>query len=96
MTSWHTYGVIDMPAKKESKSKFTASVNERVVKEVDEQAEKLKVSRSDIVEEAMELWLKSKLEIEEEQYFAMAAAEMNADAKAWNALTSNSAQENWQ
>lgn len=84
-----------MPATKERKSKFTASVTERVVKKVDEQAEKLKVSRSDIVEEAMEMWLKSKLELEEEQYFAMAAAEMNADAKAWNALTSQSAKEHW-
>jgi metal-responsive CopG/Arc/MetJ family transcriptional regulator len=85
-----------MPTIKEKRSKFTASVKERVVAKVDEQAEKLKVSRSDIVEEAMEMWLKNKLELEEEQYFAMAAAEMNADAKAWNALTSKAVKDNWE
>ncbi|MBN9397418.1 MAG: ribbon-helix-helix domain-containing protein [Candidatus Melainabacteria bacterium] len=85
-----------MPTIKEKRSKFTASVKERVVAKVDEQAEKLKVSRSDIVEEAMEMWLKNKLELEEEQYFAMAAAEMNADAKAWNALTSKTVKDNWE
>ena len=79
-----------MPATKDRKSKFTASVNERVVAKVDEQAAKLHLTRSDIVEEAMEMWLNSKAELEEEQYFAMAATEMNADAKSWNALTSKS------
>lgn len=77
-----------MPAMKDRKSKFTASVNERVVAKVDEHAARLKLSRSDIVEQAMELWLRSQAEQEEERYFTMAAAEMNADAKAWNALTS--------
>ncbi|MDR3614090.1 MAG: ribbon-helix-helix protein, CopG family [Candidatus Obscuribacterales bacterium] len=77
-----------MRAIRDRKSKFTASVNERVVAMVDEQAARLHLTRSDIVEEAMEMWLKSKAELEEETYFAMAAAEMNADARAWNALTS--------
>jgi len=77
-----------MPAAKNRKSKFTARVNERVVAKVDEQAAKLHLTRSDIVEEAMKMWLKNKEELEEEHYFAMAAAEMNADAKVWNALTS--------
>ena len=79
-----------MPTMKERKSKFTASVNERVVAKVDEQAAKLKVTRSDIVEQAMEMWLQAQAEQEEESYFAAAAAEMNADAKVWNVLTSRS------
>lgn len=79
-----------MTATKERKSKFTASVNQRIVAKVDEQAAKLKLTRSDIVEQAMELWLKSQSEQDEEQYFALAAAEMNRDARAWNALTSKS------
>jgi metal-responsive CopG/Arc/MetJ family transcriptional regulator len=90
------YEVGDMPAVKEKKSKFTASVNARVVAKVDEQAEKLKVTRSDIVEEAMEMWLKIKAQQEEEAYFASAAAEMNADARAWNGLTSASATDTWE
>mgnify|MGYP000499964030 FL=1 len=57
-----------MPTTRERKSKFTASVNERVVAKVDEQAAKLNKSRSDIVEEAMEMWLKTKAEQEEEKY----------------------------
>lgn len=83
-----------MRSTKERKSKFTASVNERIVAKVDEQAAKLKVSRSDIVEEAMEMWLRSKSEQEEELYFMAAAAEMNADARAWNAITSRSVNDN--
>jgi hypothetical protein len=74
---------------KDRKSKFTASVNERVVARVDYQATKLRLTRSDIVEEAMEMWLQNKAELEEEQYFASAATEMNADAKTWNSLTSS-------
>lgn len=85
-----------MPATKERKSKFTASVNERVVAKVDEHAAKLNVSRSDIVEEAMEMWLRAKAEQEEEKYFMAAAAEMNADARGWNALTSRSVTDNWE
>lgn len=85
-----------MSATKERKSKFTASVNERVVAKVDEQAAKLNVSRSDIVEEAMEMWLRTKEEQEQERYFMAAAAEMNADAKGWNALTSSSVTNNWE
>lgn len=83
-----------MPTTRERKSKFTASVNERVVAKVDEQAAKLNKSRSDIVEEAMEMWLKTKAEQEEEKYFMAAAAEMNADAKSWNSLTSRNARGN--
>ena len=79
-----------MHTAKERKSKFTASVKENVVAKVDEQAAKLNVTRSDIVEQAMELWLKTQLEQDEEKYFALAAAEMNADAKEWNAYTSQS------
>ena len=77
-----------MTATKDRKSKFTASVNQRVVAMVDEQAARLKLTRSDIVEQAMELWLRSQTEQDEEHYFTMAAAEMNADAQSWNALTS--------
>lgn len=84
-----------MSAARERKTKFTASVNESVVARVDEHVVKLKVTRSDIVEEAMEMWLRSKTEEEEERYFTAAAAEMNADAKAWNALTSRSAKNTW-
>ena len=85
-----------MPATKKRKSKFTVSVNECVVAKVDEQVAKLNVSRSDIVEEAMEMWLRTKVEQEEEAYCLAAAAEMNADARAWNALTSNSVRNNWE
>ena len=83
-----------MPTTKERKSKFTASVSERVVAKVDEQAVKLKVTRSDIVEQAMEMWLQTQSEKEEAKYFAAAAAEMNADAKTWNVRTSRSVTEN--
>lgn len=79
-----------MTATKDRKSKFTASVNRRIVDRVDEQAARLKLTRSDIVEQAMEMWLRSQTEQEQEQYFIAAAAEMNADAKPWNALTSRS------
>lgn len=85
-----------MFARKERKSKFTASVSERVVARVDEQAAKLNVSRSDIVEEAMEMWLRARAEQDDEQYFMAAAAEMNADAKSWNAITSNFVSDNWE
>ena len=74
--------------KKERKSKFTASVKEKLVAMVDERAAKLKVTRSDVVEQAMELWLRKQTELEEEKYFQTAAAEMNADANSWNTLTS--------
>jgi|688.fasta_scaffold203909_2 metal-responsive CopG/Arc/MetJ family transcriptional regulator len=84
-----------MPAAKERKSKFTASVNERIVASVDEHAAKLKLSRSDIVEEAMKMWLKTQVEQEDEKYFSSAAAEMNADAEDWNARTSRSIKDNW-
>jgi len=77
-----------MATSRDRKSKFTASVNERVVTMVDKEAAKLNVTRSDIVEEAMEMWLRHKAEQEEERYFLAAANEMNADARAWNALTS--------
>ena len=82
-----------MSPAKYKKSRFTASVNESVVAKVDEYVAKLRITRSDIVEEAMEEWLKAKLEDEEEQYFASAAAEMNADAKSWNVLTSKATRE---
>ena len=61
-----------------------------MVAKVDERAAKLKLTRSDIVEQAMVLWLRSQTEQDDEQYFSVAAAEMNADAKAWNRLTSSS------
>ncbi len=75
---------------KDRKSKFTASVKEKLVSLVDEKAAKLKVSRSDIVERAMEMWLRKQVELEEEAYFQSAAAEMNEDARAWNAITTSS------
>lgn len=77
-----------MALARDKKSKFTASVSEGVVARVDKQASKLHLTRSDIVEEAMVMWLQKKTEAEEEQYFASAATEMNADAKSWNAITS--------
>lgn len=79
-----------MTSTRDRKSKFTASVNERIVAKVDEQAYRLKVSRSDIVQEAMEMWLQKQSELEDEEYFRNNAAEMNADAKEWNALSSQS------
>jgi metal-responsive CopG/Arc/MetJ family transcriptional regulator len=78
---------------KERKSKFTASVKKRLVALVDERAAKLNLTRSDVVEQAMEMWLARQAEAEEERYFQAAASEMNADAKAWNALTSRSVAE---
>jgi metal-responsive CopG/Arc/MetJ family transcriptional regulator len=79
-----------MSAHKDKKSKFTASVNKRVVDMVDKRATELKMTRSDIVEQAMEMWLKKHDEQEEENYFLATAAEMNADAKDWNTITSKS------
>ncbi len=75
---------------KEGKSKFTASVRKKLVDLLDEQAAKLKLNRSDVVESAIELWLKKLAEEEEEKYFSVAAAEMNKDAKVWNATTTAS------
>jgi hypothetical protein len=50
----------------------------------------LALTRSDAVEQAMELWLLNHAETEEEAYFQAAAKEMNADAKDWTTLTSSS------
>jgi hypothetical protein len=71
-----------------TKVRFTASVKEKLAQLVDEQAARLEVTRSDVLEQAMEMWLRSQADLEEERYFQEAAAEMNADAKDWNALTS--------
>lgn len=72
---------------KERKSKFTASVTKRLVAMVDEKCTQLNLSRSDAVEQAMELWLRQQEELEDEEYFASAAKEMNDDASDWTALT---------
>jgi hypothetical protein len=69
------------------KSKFTATVSVSVISKVDERAAKLKMSRSAVVEQAMEMWLQNQAEQEEERYFMAAAVEMNADAMVWNQLT---------
>jgi metal-responsive CopG/Arc/MetJ family transcriptional regulator len=74
--------------------KFTASVDERILEMIDARAQKLESTRSDIVEQAMKLWLKKQIEQEEEQYFSAAAEEMNTDAELWNALTSQSLTKN--
>jgi hypothetical protein len=76
---------------KRTKGRFTASVRESLINLVDEQAVRLDLTRSEAVEQAMELWLKVHSEKEEDAYFQAAAAEMNADAADWNALTSKSA-----
>lgn len=78
-----------MGATKDRK-RFTASVRERLVDLVDKEAAKLEVTRSDVIEQAMEMWLRAQAELDEEKYFQKAAPEMNADAKDWNALTSRS------
>lgn len=77
-------------SKRQRKSRFTASVRESLVEMVDQQANKLALTRSDAIEEAMELWLLNHAEAEEEAYFQAAAKEMNADAKDWTTLTSSS------
>ena len=79
---------------KENKGKFTASVRQKLIDLLDERAAKLKLNRSDAVESAIELWLQKLSEEEEEKYFSAAAAEMNEDAKAWNATTTVSALRN--
>ena len=53
---------------------------------VDEQANKLALTRSDAIEQAMELWLLNHAETEEEAYFQAAANEMNADARKFFAV----------
>ncbi|HEY9792586.1 MAG TPA: ribbon-helix-helix protein, CopG family [Candidatus Obscuribacterales bacterium] len=78
------------------KSKFTASVRQHLVELLDKRAAKLKLNRSDAVEEAIELWLRAQAEQDEETYFATAAKEMNADAKSWNATTTQSARRKWE
>jgi metal-responsive CopG/Arc/MetJ family transcriptional regulator len=80
---------------RERKSKFTASVKQRLVALVDKKAAKLKISRSEVVEEAMEMWLRSQAESEEAAYFESAAAEMNEDARSWNAVTTASVRHGW-
>jgi metal-responsive CopG/Arc/MetJ family transcriptional regulator len=81
---------------KERKSKFTASVREKLVDLLDAKVAQLKVNRSDAVERAIELWLRKLAEEEEEAYFSAAAAEMNKDASAWNATTTRSARRTWE
>lgn len=76
-----------MAISKEKQKRVTASLKERLVERVDIEAAKLAVSRSDAFEQALELWLRRLEELEEEQYFKLAAKEMNADAKDWNDLT---------
>ena len=85
-----------MPAARERKSKFTASVKEKLVKLLDDKASQLKVNRSEAVAEAIELWLQRQAEQEEEAYFATAANDMNEDARAWNVTTTNSSQHIWE
>jgi metal-responsive CopG/Arc/MetJ family transcriptional regulator len=72
------------------KTKFTASVQEKLVMLLDQRVTQLKVTRSEAVEEAIELWLKKQSEQDEEEYFVTAAKEMNQDAQSWNSLTSES------
>lgn len=76
------------------RKRFTASVREQLVDLVDQHAAKLEVTRSDVIEQAMELWLQKQSDLEEEAYFQQAAEEMNADAKDWNTLTSKSQRRN--
>lgn len=76
------------------RKRFTASVREQLVDLVDQHAAKLEVTRSDVIEQAMELWLQKQSALEEEAYFQQAAEEMNADAKDWNTLTSKSQRHN--
>lgn len=76
------------------RKRFTASVREQLVDLVDQHAAKLEVTRSDVIEQAMELWLQKQSDLEEEAYFQQAAEEMNADAKDWNTLTSKSQRHN--
>ncbi len=79
----------------ERKKRFTASVRGNLVNRLDKKAAQLKVNRSDVVEEAIELWLHKKVAEEEEDYFVSAAKEMNEDARAWNAHTTVSSTRNW-
>lgn len=71
------------------RKRFTASVREQLVDLVDQHAAKLEVTRSDVIEQAMEMWLQKQSDLEEEAYFQQAAEEMNADAKDWNTLTNS-------
>ena len=79
--------VVVMATPKEKQRRVTASLRDRLVERVDREAARLAVTRSDAFEQALELWLRKLEELEEEKYFEQAAAEMNADAKDWNALT---------
>lgn len=81
---------------KERKSKFTASVTEKLMERLDQKARQLKVNRSDAVEEAIEMWLNKLAEKDEEAYFTLAANEMNTDARLWNATTSTFARRAWE
>jgi metal-responsive CopG/Arc/MetJ family transcriptional regulator len=75
---------------KEKKGKLSATVRESLISKVDEYAESIGATRSDLVERALESWLRQQAELADEAYFASAAKEMNADARDWNALTSKS------
>lgn len=79
----------------EGKSKFTASVRKGVVQRLDEKVARLKVNRSEAVEQAIEMWLQRLAEEEEEAYFAKHAQELNEDARSWTELTTESARRSW-
>ncbi len=82
-------------ARDSRKSKFTASVTAKLVELLDEKVARLKLNRSDAIEEAIELWLKQQAEKEEEEYFIASADAMNEEARSWNSTTSASAQRIW-
>ncbi|MBI4532397.1 MAG: ribbon-helix-helix protein, CopG family [Candidatus Melainabacteria bacterium] len=88
--------LILMPIARERKSKFTASVREKLVKLLDDRASQLKVNRSEAVAEAIELWLQKQAEQEEEAYFTASAKEMNQDAQTWNVTTTSSCPRTWE
>jgi metal-responsive CopG/Arc/MetJ family transcriptional regulator len=63
----------------ERKIKLTVSVKEKLADFLDAKVAQLKVSRSEAVEKAIELWLRKLTEEDEKAYFAAASSEKKKD-----------------
>lgn len=87
-----------MPDSRARKQKWTVTIAPEIEKQVESFLKKHKqekITRSAIVEEAMELWLAKQNEVDEERYFQAHAAELNADSKSWSRITTEAAKHIW-
>lgn len=70
------------------KTKITVAITPGLFATLTKKCAAQNISKSDAVEQAIKHWLRHELELDEEEYFATAAQELNEDAKEWLSLTS--------